>query len=330
MDSRPGLVAIKPLAPFRLADIYALRCFGSLGFALGTVSASQPVPPVEDLARLIASPLTRHILDAFTQGSLRYRLDFVSRGHQRGTVRSVAARAYELCPEILNDARSAPWVINVYPRIPEHSRAPQSESVELCPKFPSDPRFRYRKADVPAASHPPLAACIARLAGRMKHEVVWDPFCGSGSELIERVLTGRVRQVCGTDRNPEAIRIARDNFASAKLSSVRAQFISRDFRDWASVEGLAPESVTLIITNPPMGRRVRIENLERLIGDLFSVAAMVLRPGGRLVLVNPLRIENPHPALKLDFRQTVDLGGFDGRLEKYVKSRSRFAPKSKW
>jgi tRNA G10 N-methylase Trm11 len=92
-----------------------------------------------------------------------------------------------------------------------------------------------------------------------------------------------------------------------------------DFRDYAKVEGLGPESVTLIITNPPMGRRIRVRDMRGLFGDLFAVAAAVLKPGGRLVFANPLRIEPLDPSLKLKYRKVIDLGGFNCRLEMYLK-----------
>jgi len=56
-----------------------------------------------------------------------------------------------------------------------------------------------------------------------------------------------------------------------------------------------------------------------LFRDLFAVAAEVLKPGGRLVFANPLRIEPLDPSLKLKYRQVIDLGGFDCRLEMYLK-----------
>jgi hypothetical protein len=56
-----------------------------------------------------------------------------------------------------------------------------------------------------------------------------------------------------------------------------------------------------------------------LFGDLFAVAAGVLKPGGRLVFANPLHIEPLAPSLKLQYRQVIDLGGFDCRLEMYLK-----------
>jgi tRNA G10 N-methylase Trm11 len=182
-----------------------------------------------------------------------------------------------------------------------------------------DPRYSYRQKDVPASSHPQLAACLARLAGRIENEVIWDPFCGSGLELIESALLGGVRSVYGSDRSETAVGIARNNFVAAKLKSIPAKFMCGDFRESATSHDLAAAKVTLIITNPPMGMRVPVANLRQLIADLFRVAAKVLQPGGRLVLVNPLSIATPQPLLKLQVQQKVDMGGFECRMEKYLK-----------
>ena len=160
---------------------------------------------------------------------------------------------------------------------------------------------------------------MARLAGKCDREIVWDPFCGSGLELIERALLGGARSVHGTDLSPHAIAISEGNFAAAKVRSVAAKFTCCDFRDFAGVEGLGPNSVTLILTNPPMGRRVPIGDLRGLIADLFTVAATVLEPGGRLVFANPLPVGTCPPALTLQSRQVVDFGGFNCRLELYRK-----------
>lgn len=309
---RSGLVALTPIAPFSLADIYSLRCFGEVGFVLGYVSPTQEADPAESLAATIASALSLRLLKAFTEGPIRYRLDFVAMGHQRGAVRTVTNRAYALCPEILNDPRSAPWTISVFP-------GDREDSVELIPNLTPDPRLYFRLEDVPAASHPPLAACMARLAGRMDNDVVWDPFCGSGLELIERALLGGVRTAIGTDLSAEAIGISQRNFAAANVEGVESRFICADFRDFTNVRGLGPNTVTLIITNPPMGRRVQLDDLRGLMGDLLSVASKVLQPGGRLVFANPLRLESVPRSLRLQSSQVVDMNGFDCRLELYRK-----------
>jgi predicted RNA methylase len=306
-----GLVAVTPARPFSLADIYAHRCFGTAAFALGRDATVNNTEPAAALAPVIASPLSRRILAAFTRGTIRYRLNFMDRGHQRSAVRLLAGRVYALCPEMLNDARNVTWTMDI-------CAGERGRRVELRPNVTPDPRFAYRMQDVPAASHPPLAACMARLAGRVEHEIIWDPFCGSGLELIESALLGGVERIHGTDRSAAAIAIARGNLAAAKVDPASTKLACCDFRDFAGA-GLGPNRVTLLITNPPMGRRVPIADLRGLMEDLFAVAATVLRPGGRLVLANPLPLLTPHPALQPRFRRAVDFGGFDCRLEMYQK-----------
>ena len=309
---RSGLVVIRPVVPFSLTDIYTLRCFATVGFSLGHVRNPNPTESVDALASVMTSPLSRSILAAFTEGSIRYRLEFVSKGHQRGAVRLLADRAFAMCPDILNDPRSAPWSMDLLP-------TGDGISVELRPKLTPDPRFTYREEDIRAASHPPLAACMARLAGRGNHEIVWDPFCGSGLELIERALLGGIQSIYGTDVSPGAIAICRTNFAAARVKAVSLNLACCDFRDYAKVEGLGPKSVTLMITNPPMGRRVRVPDLHALVRELFNVARGVLKPGGRLIFANPSRTEPEDRSLQLRYREVVDLGGFNCRLEMYLK-----------
>jgi predicted RNA methylase len=311
MEIRPGLLTLAPTAPFRLDDLYSLRCFSTASFLLGTLPKSREV--AEPLALLIASPLSRRLLQTFTDGPIRYRLEFVAKGHQRGAILKIVQRAYSLCSDLLNDSREAPWAIEVQP-------GPSGDFVELRPRLTPDPRFPYRQQDVPAASHPPLAAAMARLAGSFPDETVWDPFCGSGLELIERARLGGVSRALGTDLSPAAIEATRSNWHAARFSGVRTDFIQRDFRDFPQIPGYGPGSVTLLITNPPLGKRVPIPNLRGLLEELFETATLALRPGGRMVWINPLKIKPPASSLRLEFQQTVDLGGFSCRLEMLRKT----------
>jgi 23S rRNA G2445 N2-methylase RlmL len=305
----PGVVTLKPLQEFSLATLYRLRCFATIAFPLGTIRGTEGPKWVESLARCIASERTRDLMLASTASAPRYRLEFAGRGHQRGAIRQVIDRAYALCPEILNDSRQAPWSIDVIP-------TSQGESlVELRPRLYPDPRLGYRQEDIAAASHPPLAACMARLAGSEPHETIWDPFCGSALELIECSLLGEVAAVYGTDLDPRAIAVATANFEAADLAGTTAEFTECDFRK----SPIAPGSISLMITNPPLGRRVRIKDMQGLFSDLYAAASRALRVGGRLVFVNPLRTEPSDLSLNLEYRKTVDLGGFNCRLEMYRK-----------
>ena len=309
-------IAVSPTAPFRLADLYRLRCFATIGFALGFIRSPDPADVIEDLADLITGDTARLVMKTFTAGALRYRLEFVGRSHQRSVVHKLATAAFERSPELLNDSRQAPWSMDVF-------SSPRGTYVELRPRIYPDPRLAYRQGDVKAASHPPLAACMARLAGNDREDVVWDPFCGSGLELVECGLFGKVAHLIGTDISPEAIDIARANLQAANLKGVKTTLASIDFRKHALVPALGPNSVSLVISNPPMGRRIRIQDLERLVADFFAVATRVLKPGGRIVFVNPLRMDPPGSQLEREFRSVVDLGGFDARLELYRKKTQR-------
>lgn len=306
VECRSGGVEIEARAAFSLGDLLALRCFHTLGFVVG---GSSTVSDPRAMTAAMMSPVAGRILRAFTRGAIRYRLEFGSGRQSKTAVREVADRVHALCPEFLNDSREALWQIMVSSR----------GGVELRPRFRPDPRFAYRLRDVPAASHPPLAAAMVRLAGERENESVWDPFCGSGSELIERALKGGVSRLFGSDRSEEAAGIARDNLLAALSDPPTFAFPVADFRDFRSFLELG--EISLILTNPPMGRRVPIPDLPELIADFFRVAAEVLEPGGRLVLANPCPDVSVPRALQRISRQTIDLGGYDVPLEKYVKLR---------
>ena len=325
---RPGCVTLNPLKPFSLSMLYELRCFATVGIRIGLIENSSGSSWQDALAGCIASPIARKIMLAATNGVPRYRVDFPARGHQRGTIRHVVQQAHALAPEILNDARRAPWSVDVIP-VGGGPRKQRGAIVELRPRLYPDPRLAYRKDDIPAASHPPLAACMARLAAQASpdsdepRQVVWDPFCGSGLELIERSMLGGVRTVHGTDLDPAAIAITRANFEAADLENVSGKFTACDFRDAEKAAGIAPGSITLIITNPPLGRRIRVKDMRGLIADLLHAATQALEPGGLLIFTNPLRDGPTSPSLKLEYRQPVDLRGFDCQLEIYRKRVAR-------
>ena len=123
----------------------------------------------------------------------------------------------------------------------------------------------------------------------------------------------------GGERVVEAVA----RIVAAGIPGVEARFTCCDFRRYAGLHRIPEGSLTLVITNPPLGRRVRVPGLRGLFDDLFATAARMLRPEGRLVLTNPFRMESPERSLQLESRRTVDLGGFDCRLEVYRKAPAR-------
>lgn len=308
----PACVAITALRPFTLADLYELRTFGSVNIVLGVV-AKDEANHTTAVAKIIASEQTQLFCKKLTEGQPRYRLQFMRTKVPPRKVQSIVNEAFALCPDLLNDPRKSPWAIEIYPE-------KVGQSVELRPRVLPDPRFTYRVDDVPASTHPPLAAAMAQLAGKQENESIWDPFCGSALELIERARLGDVDSIVASDRDQDAVAVAKLNFESAGIDSGKVALHLGSFRNYEAVTGIAPQSISLILANPPLGRRVRIEDLQGLIKEFYQIAADTLRPGGRLVFINPLKLDSHDPTLKLEARHLVDLGGFDCRVEKWVKS----------
>ena len=203
-------------------------------------------------------------MSAFTRGRVRYRIAWKPGGHRRSTVFDVASRVALIEPAFVNDPTRSTWELSVDDR---EGRL----RVELSPKSLADPRFTYRVADVPAASHPTIAAAIVHVGGARNHDVVWDPFVGSGMELVERARMGPYESLFGTDTSESALVAAMQNFESAggrtlepgESPDPNGQRLERFSLEKSDALHARPSGVTLIVTNPPMGRRVtRGESLD--------------------------------------------------------------------
>jgi 23S rRNA G2445 N2-methylase RlmL len=316
-------IELRPRVGFSLGAVCGLRCFSRLSFPLGDLpplKGRDSMLDAQAVAALIASGPSRQLMESFTKGTIRYRLDFSSRRAGSAYANAVAEHVFAAAPALLNDPRQALWEVGI-------RETAQRVRVELAPRFRPDPRFAYRRGDVPAASHPPLAAAMARLA-RIRPEAterIWDPFCGSGLELAECALAGGGGTVFGTDLSAEAVAVAKLNFAAATRGRpwAEARFVMSDFREahlHPDLSGL--RDLSLIICNPPLGKRVPVDDLHALVRSLFGAAERLLRPGGRLVFINPVDRRPEGGTLTLEFHQKVDVGFAHLYLEKWTKPES--------
>lgn len=91
-----------------------------------------------------------------------------------------------------------------------------------------DERFAYRTEAAPVSIRPVNAALTAALAGNYMREgaQVLDPFCGTGTMLIERSRAVRAYTSYGLDIQEEYILKARKNTEAAGMT---AHYINRDF-----------------------------------------------------------------------------------------------------
>ncbi len=291
-----------------LSDVFHARTMTSMGFELAPRSlADRDV--VEVLAETLTSDEALAILRRFTRGAIRYRVEWAGAGHRRGATARLLDLVAKKKPALINDPRESTWEVVALEREGQLL-------VELVPRRLSDPRFTYRVAEVPAASHPTLAAALVRVAGVRADDVVWDPFVGSGLELCERGIAGPYAKLLGRDLDARAVSAARANLEAAKLQ--RFEVNEGDAFD------PPPPGVTAIITNPPLGHRVGFgENVSETLERFVAHAARSLARRGRIVWVSPIPVRTERAAkaagLEVTLRQRVTLPGFETEIQRYER-----------
>ena len=258
-------------------------------------SAAIRVPLVSEAAIVDTIVAQRTLMKAWTRGPIRWRLGF-AKGHRRAVLWNAAKEVTARAPELINDPTQTTWDFLVT----------DDGALELTPRRADDPRFAWRVAEIPAASHPTVAAALAFVAKPRDGERVWDPFVGSGGELVECGLRAKVT-LLGSDLDEAALEAARKNVPAASLTK-------------ADARTHAPGPVDLIVTNPPLGSRVQLDAAALLEAALPNFIKQ-LGPKGRLVWISPAsRRTTPvieRLGLRLAQRYAVDLGGVRGHLERW-------------
>ena len=286
-----------------LADLLTARTALEVSLVVPLAAANGETPE-QRIAEALTRPETLQRLGAWTRGRLRFRVAWSDGAHHRALTWALAREVRARDTALMNDSHAAPWSVWASPD--GHGE------LQLVPRLDPDPRFPYRVSDVPAASHPTIAAALARIAGARSDDVVWDPFVGSALELCECARLGPVRQLWGTDIDPRALVAARANLSAAGVPDV--QLLE------ASALEFAPPGVSLILSNPPMGRRVaRDGSIGGLLEAFVQHAAHSLRPSGRLVWLSPLEHQTARAGkahgLLVVAGPSVDMGGFSARVQ---------------
>ena len=121
----------------------------------------------------------------------------------------------------------------------------------------------------------------------------------------------------GTDIEATAVAAARANVKRAGVERVLIE------RGDALDPLVPPDGVTLIITNPPMGRRVQRGTHAELLLGFVDRAAEVLVPGGALVWIVPepqrVRERAESAGFIIDHATSMDMSGFSAELSVYMK-----------
>ena len=206
----------------------------------------------------------------------------------------------------------------------------------------------YRTATVEAPINEVLAAALIRMSGWKFDCDLIDPFCGSGTILVEAALMARniypgvFRQKFGfenwKDFNPELLssifeddsnertfehrivgsdinlRAVEAALANAKAAGV-ADLITveqREIRDFKK-----PEMPAVLITNPPYGERLRPEDLS----DIYRTLGEKLKrefQGGEAWIISSREELFDSMRLRPSFKVPLQNGSLDCELRKYV------------
>lgn len=134
----------------------------------------------------------------------------------------------------------------------------------------------------PTTLKPKLARLLINLSRAREGETLLDPFCGTGSVLIEAGILGC--KPIGIDIDAEMIKGSKTNLKfykqKAKVMQGNALELTKLFKK---------NSLDAIATDPPYGRSTRIgaKNIRELYRGFFSSAYKVLKPKKFLAAIYP-------------------------------------------
>lgn len=134
-----------------------------------------------------------------------------------------------------------------------------------------------------------VAYIMLRLANVQAASVIVDPFCGSGTILLEALeMTNKKVQVIGMDVNRRAADGAKQNAVSEGYGPEIAEFHCSDARGLRRIVG-DDRQVDAIVSNMPWGVRTgqnqSVNDLQQLYETFLRVGWYVLKPGGRIVIL---------------------------------------------
>lgn len=165
---------------------------------------------------------------------------------------------------------------------------------EILPKPFVERRPQRRPFFHPSTLLAKLARCMVNLAKPKAGELVLDPFCGTGSLLVEAGLIGC--KVLGFDVQRRMVKGSLQNLA---YYGVKPEgMIAADARR------LPVKEVDCIVTDPPYGRSATTLGLstEQLVRDFLSTAQESVRKGHRICIASPKSIRIGEIGRELGFK----------------------------
>ena len=285
VPDRAGLTIFSAARPEALRS---LRCaediFALAGYGHGLSSESDALTKVRNLCReapfVEEALLARVPFQPASRAGRRLRFRVIARQVGEHEYRRVdLKRAIELGIE---ERRDHTWRLDEEAADVEFWATQIGGELLIAVRL-SDEHMRHRDYKIahrPGSLRPSIAAAMAWLSEPRDDDIVLDPFCGTGTVLIERAQLGRYRNLIGSDRDSGAIRAARENIGP-RYKPIELH------EDWdAGALPLADASVTKIVSNLPWGIKHGSHAANRrLYADWIAEMNRVLAPKGKMVLL---------------------------------------------
>lgn len=168
------------------------------------------------------------------------------------------------------------------------------------------------------STSPKICRTLLNLAGARPGDTVLDPFCGTGTILMEAALLGM--KCIGIDINPEQVQGTKSNLAWFERDSgqkIEYQIIRGDSRE---LKGIVKKQIDAVAFEPSLGpvfssqpnsenANATIHELTQLYHDVLIQIGEVLRPDGRVAMTVPV-INSQSGSLTIDIRQMIKGTGF--------------------
>src|ERR1039458_8474448 len=138
-------------------------------------------------------------------------------------------------------------------------------------------RRTWRVHTMPGLLHPPLASAMALLADLHPGQIVYDPFAGTGTLLIEAGLSCQGLLLSGTDLDAGTVGMADDHEQRAGVS---VAFTVSDSARFGRSTVLADR----VLSNPPWGKTVSARGFLTSV-EVIKAVVQPLRSSGRCVAV---------------------------------------------
>jgi tRNA (guanine10-N2)-dimethyltransferase len=150
---------------------------------------------------------------------------------------------------------------------------------EIPPKPFVERRPKKKPFFHPSAMPPKLARCMVNLAKPENGEIVCDPFCGTGSMLIEAALMGF--KVLGLD--------AQRYMARGSLKNLAYFGIKPEGIIVADAREPPVRRVDCIVTDPPYGKSASTlkRTTKQLVEEVLTAASDILKSGKRICIASP-------------------------------------------